>query len=82
MNIFIGKEQGNKVIGLIIAKNKDIAWTYFEGKYGTVSDVEEINITKLDDSRPYYCLLKTTKYSKWEVNDRKSIESIILIDER
>ena len=60
-NIYIGKEQGNKVLGLIVAKNKDIAWTYFEAQYGTVDDVEEIDVNTLNDTRPYYKLISTSK---------------------
>lgn len=63
MDIYIGKYNGHKILGLIVAKSEEIAWTYFEGKYGNVSDVEKINIKELNSSRPYYNIIETFEFN-------------------
>lgn len=59
MNIFIGKGTEGEVYGLILAKSKDIAETFFQAKYGGVYSIEEIDISKLEQTQPFYNLIQT-----------------------
>jgi len=72
MNIFIAKELDGTVIGLILAKSKDIALAFFNGKYSGVDSIEEINIDKMCNefpSQPYFNLIETYTRKKYELRD-------------
>jgi len=58
-NIYIGKEEGNKVLGVILADSEKTAWVYFTAHYKTVSNVEEMIIEDIDESLPFITIIET-----------------------
>lgn len=62
MKIYIGKDHEGYVIGLILAKTKEIANTFFQAKYNCeVYNIDEIDVNTIDQTQLYYNLIETHK---------------------
>jgi len=66
-NIYIAKDFNSIVIGLILARDKDIAKVFFDGKYPSkVNSIEEIDIEDIDKKIPgqlYFNIIETEELS-------------------